>query len=473
MHNPSALIIYCRSEHQSVTTIYITIMDSNPPKPGLIQSSAIFLATSTINYFLRFLIGVLIARAFGAEGKGVYSLVLLTGSMLLVVLNIGTGSALTYFTAGQKLESRTLVGYAIITGTLLGVLGGIIFLVAYQLFLSQNMLAGLQDEYVMWVAFVLPFNLIGLFLGAILVGLQRILVFNALDLVRTVFLLGLLLISMFLGYGVSGAILAWIISCLAYFVVICAFTLHQVGVQWKIHLPSTRPLVAYGTKSYLANIMTIFTYRLDSYLVNYFLGVSSVGIYSTSVATAEMVWNIPNAVSAALFPKISGLDQESGSLLTARACRILILLTIPLTILLSLLGYFLIPPVFGPQFQASVLPFLLLLPGMIFVLISKILSANLSGRGTPQYSAYIAAIALSVTILLDMYLIPRYGVPGASMASSVAYFAGAIGALYWFRKTSGISWKLALIANSDDMIMVKDRAGQAVRAGLQQLKRSS
>jgi len=271
-------------------------------------------------------------------------------------------------------------------------------------------------------------------------------------------------ISVIMNAAVSGAILSWLFAYVIHFFLISIYILKSVGFQLHLSREDARPMINYGAKSYAGNLMTLFTYRLDNYLVNFYSGVASVGIYTTSVSTAEILWNLPNAVSSALFPKISGLDETTGSLLTARTCRILVLISIPLAILFGVLGYILIPVIFGAQFAASAVPFLLLLPGMIFVLVTKILSANLSGRGKPQYPAYTAAATLALTILLDIYWIPRMGVPGAALASTVSYFVGAILALTWFHRISGLSWRSALVVERGDIPLLKQQLGEAYRS---------
>jgi O-antigen/teichoic acid export membrane protein len=291
--------------------------------------------------------------------------------------------------------------------------------------------------------------------------LQRFIVYNALELTRALLMLVFIGISVILTAAVSGAILGWLLANILHFLLISIYILRSVGFQWRISRIEAQPMINYGAKSYAGNLMTLFTYRLDNYLVNFYSGVASVGIYTTSVSTAEILWNLPNAVSSALFPKISGLDETTGSLLTARTCRILVLVTIPLAILFGFLGYFLIPIIFGSQFADSSVPFLLLLPGMIFVLVTKILSANLSGRGKPQYPAYTAAATLALTILLDIYWIPSMGVPGAALASTVSYFAGAILTLTWFQRISGLSWQTALIVERGDIPLLRQQLQEA------------
>jgi len=49
------------------------------------------------------------------------------------------------------------------------------------------------------------------------------------------------------------------------------------------------------------------------------------------------------------------------------------------------------------------------------------MSADIAGRGKAEYSSLFAILSLSVTILLDLVLIPRMGIRGAALASSAAY----------------------------------------------------
>jgi O-antigen/teichoic acid export membrane protein len=215
-----------------------------------------------------------------------------------------------------------------------------------------------------------------------------------------------------------------------------------------------RPALQYGVKSYTANLLTFFNYRLDSFLVNAFSGVGAVGLYSTSVSTAEILYYLPNAVSGALFPKVAGMDPETASALTARLARIVLAVLLPAAALFGWAGTWLIPGIFGKPFQSAVQAFLLLLPGIVGIALSKILSADLSGRGKPQYASYTALITLGVTISLDLLLIPRWGINGAAVASSVAYLSSAALSALWFCSTTGTRLRQLLIPTVADVELV-------------------
>ncbi|PTL34904.1 hypothetical protein CLG94_12460 [Candidatus Methylomirabilis limnetica] len=54
--------------------------------------------------------------------------------------------------------------------------------------------------------------------------------------------------------------------------------------------------------------------------------------------------------------------------------------------------------------------------------VSRCSAATLPGEGgRPAYNSINAGVVVALTVVLDLVLIPRYGVIGAALASSIAY----------------------------------------------------
>jgi O-antigen/teichoic acid export membrane protein len=270
--------------------------------------------------------------------------------------------------------------------------------------------------------------------------------------------------------GVSGAIGAWMGANIG--ALLLALWFNRDGLRFKLTEVKAllRAALSYGIKSYLANLMTFFNYRLDSFLVNYFLGQGSVGQYTTGVSVAELLWYVPNAVSNALFPKASTLDDATANRVTAQICRLLILLLIPLALLFSLGGSWLIPWFYGEAYRPSVAPFLWLMPGIVGIALNKVLSANLSGRGKPQYAAYTSAATIGVTVALDIILIPRLNITGAAIASTVAYLISAGLSVFWFCRDAAMGWTQVLAPRSSDVLVAWQRGRELVGRWFPKLK---
>jgi O-antigen/teichoic acid export membrane protein len=52
---------------------------------------------------------------------------------------------------------------------------------------------------------------------------------------------------------------------------------------------------------------------------------------------------------------------------------------------------------------------------------AKVLTNEIAGRGYPQYNSFNAGVALILTVIFDLILIPRIGILGAALASSISY----------------------------------------------------
>jgi O-antigen/teichoic acid export membrane protein len=183
-------------------------------------------------------------------------------------------------------------------------------------------------------------------------------------------------------------------------------------------------------------VLQFFNYRLDAFLVNFFLGPAGVGIYSVSVALAEMLWYLPNAVSFVIFPRAARTRPEAMNAFTPRVFRTTLALTALGGLALAALGRTLIVLIYGEAFAPAYGPLLALLPGVVLLGGAKVLTNEIAGRGHPQYNSMASALGLGLTIFLDLLLIPRFGVLGAAIASSLAYAAIFVAAIVFYARVS-------------------------------------
>ena len=114
-----------------------------------------------------------------------------------------------------------------------------------------------------------------------------------------------------------------------------------------------------------------------------------------------------------------------------------------------------LPFVFGRSFVDSVLPVRILLPGIVALGLWKITCNDMAGRGHPQYKSYSAGIALLITVLLDIIMIPRLGIAGAALASSVAYTIATLVVVVWFVRASEVRVSDMLIPVLSDFRYIK------------------
>jgi len=358
--------------------------------------------------------------------------------MLGLFLGAGIGLANVYYVGTQRLDVSTLtqnsVGFAIVA-TIFGIIlvgagafsGGLTWVL-------PNIPAPLV--YVALIGF--PVALLGGYLNSVLHGLQRIATLNLLTIIQSAATL-LLNVVLVVGFKLQliGALIASL-STSAVNLSIVIVLLHRLGGRFR---PAWNPLVirttlSYGLRGYVGNILQFFNYRLDMFIINYFLGSSGAGLYSVSVAIAELLWYLPNAVGFVILPKAAASEARDMNRFTPRVFGITLALTALGGVGIAVLGQPFIRLIYSSDFLPAYTPLLALLPGVVLLGSAKVLTNEIAGRGYPHYNSINSALALVVTIGLDMLLIPRYGVLGAAIASSAAYTLIFVTAVIFYSSVS-------------------------------------
>ena len=89
---------------------------------------------------------------------------------------------------------------------------------------------------------------------------------------------------------------------------------------------------------------------------------------------------------------------------------------------------------FGQDFLPAVPPFVWLMPGIYFLGIETVLVQLLNSEGFPPIIVLAWIVDAIANIALNFWAIPRYGLAGASITSSVCYFL-------MFLIVSAVVWK--------------------------------
>jgi O-antigen/teichoic acid export membrane protein len=186
-------------------------------------------------------------------------------------------------------------------------------------------------------------------------------------------------------------------------------------------------------------------YRLDQFLVRAIRTRAEVGVYSVAVGLSESVWWIANAVSMALLPRLTRMRPERAAEVTPVACRNILMVSAFSAAALAVLARIAVRPVFGSDFADVPDAIALLLPGIVALSGTKVLSSYIFSQGRVVLNSVAALVALAVTLALDAVLIPEFGVNGAAAASSVAYAASLLVTLHFYRQISFRSiWECVL-----------------------------
>ena len=410
----------------------------------------VFLAQIAI-YGLAFGLRVVLARGLGDDRLGTYSLFFLTVLVAGGIGNLGVGLGNIYFLNKGTYSYQVLLAGSLfvlaVTSLLTWAAVGTYGLVAEpELFVSSR---------AFWLyAAALPAVIAYTLLTSLLHGASRFLALSSVAVSQG--LCGLVMVGgLYLTdtLDIFSALAAWAGS----FLLADLLALALVGVRNADIASIVRPRwgvlrdqIRYGAQGQASNLAQLFNYRLDQFLVAAFVSRAGVGHYTVAVGLGESVWWLSSAVAMVLLPRLTSMGRQRAEEMTPLVCRNTVLVSIGAAAAIMATSPILIRLLFGREFTPATTPLLLLMPGIIAASATRILGSYLFSQGRIIYNTYATFIALGVTIGLDLILIPWLGVPGAAIASSVAYTVSLIATLHWYRRLSGRSiWEALVIRPSD------------------------
>ena len=182
-----------------------------------------------------------------------------------------------------------------------------------------------------------------------------------------------------------------------------------------------KEIYVFGLRGQVGSIAYLVNLRLDFMIVDLLAGPAILGIYAVASKFAELVRLLPISFEWVLYPgfarKTATEAWSSAAWLAPRAAAATALAALPL----ALLAQPIIPLFYGRAFDSSVEPTRLLLIGLSIEGASGVVTAYLFGRGRPGLNSIATFGGVMVTVVLDLLLIPKYSLIGASVASTAAY----------------------------------------------------
>jgi O-antigen/teichoic acid export membrane protein len=213
--------------------------------------------------------------------------------------------------------------------------------------------------------------------------------------------------------------------------------------------------VRFGIKAWVGSLARFLNFRTDQLLLGFLASEAALGVYAVAVNSSEVLLYLPAATATALLPLAARTDAELRAEQALRAFRGAALVTAGAALVAALVGPILLPVAFGAAFEASVTPFLWLLPGAVGFTAIAVFSNALVAASSPGLSSFGPLVALVVGVVLDIVLIPRYGASGAAAASSAAFLAGGCVALLVFRQRAPFAWGALLHPQREDLSMFR------------------
>lgn len=373
-----------------------------------------------------------LARLLEPEGYGLFVLAMTVFGSFQLISRFGIPGSAGRYVAEFKEQKPGQIPHIVRFSALLTI--GMVAVTCLVIVLSYRYIVDLLGEpelsqfLVVGIVF-LVFGTIHTYLSRVLQGLEAIRVEAVMRIAepigRLIFALGLVVA----GFGVIGAYIGYIISSLLTISFGAAYLVYRLrgfgGEPPPMEAGLRRRIAEYSVPLVVTNSSYVLDNRIDTLLVGAFLSPVEAGFYVISDRVVKLLETPLSALGFTLSPMF-GSEKASGNI--ARISRIYevslvnsLLLYVPAAAGIILVAEPLLGLVFGADYTGA--SGILQVLGLYVVLkaVTKLTDNGLNYLGRARERAIFRGTTAVLNVVLNVVLIPVFGVVGAAIATVITY----------------------------------------------------
>jgi len=211
------------------------------------------------------------------------------------------------------------------------------------------------------------------------------------------------------------------------FMLLIYFKLGNSVNKWRIDLVIIKKLLMYSWPLMLSSFFIIIYMKIDQLMIEKFLDMKSVGIYSVAVRLSEAWFFVPTIIVSTVMPYFIKVREVDNNLYQYRLKQINTLMfwmAISVGVITTVYGENIINLLFGSEYKESYLALSLNIWAGVFVSIGLAASLWLISENLQIYRLYGTMIGVVLNIAGNYFLIPLYGISGAAMSTLITQGLG-------------------------------------------------
>lgn len=388
----------------------------------------------------------LLARNLGPENLGKYYLAISFTTIFAVIIDLGLMNVLTREVAKVKQEAEKYLGNILTIKIPLTILSFTGVVITINLLGYDELTKDLV--YLSAAAMILDSFTTTFF--ALLRGFHNLKYesLGAIAFQSIIMILGLS--ALYSGMG-----LRWIMSAM-----VAASTFNfiysAIVAKWKVGV-RLRPLF---NKNLIKTILVIsipfglyivfnrIFLHLDSVLLSLLAGDRYVGLYQIPFKIIFALQFLPMAFIASFYPAMSFYwvnDKKQLARSFERALIYLMLISLPVTAGVIAIADKIIL-IFRSQYNDAILPLQIIILSLTFIFLNFPIGSLLNACDRQKHNTVNMGIVLTISILLNLILIPKFQAVGASITVLVANSLMTALGIYWILETIAFNYGKILIA---------------------------
>ncbi|MGB7471643.1 MAG: oligosaccharide flippase family protein [Candidatus Acidiferrum sp.] len=398
----------------------------------LAKHSMIYLAGAVLVGLGNFVLVPLYTRYLSPSDFGAYALIEISLLITVTTTQMGLGTTyLRWYAETEAAQRGEILASSVAAGLAAAVLGGAILVAVMNWPLGREWIGA--NARAAWIFFplVLFRNAQGILFSSLQAAQRPVAyVLSAVTRLLTLVVAGYWFVAM-RGEGVRGVLHCWLAGDGACLLVLLAFCLP--GMQLRVRKAILGPMLRYGLPLVWSALMALLFDASGRYFLAHFQSLAEVGRYTvgikiTNILSMGFLQPFGNAWAGAVFPIA---HRPNAAITYTKIMGYALLVGTLLAAMTILFGPLLIRVFAGRAYAGvqSLLPWLLL--PVIFRLLEYWSSLPIYLRYKTKWLGPLGTAGTALCIVLDYFLVPRFGALGAAIAWPAA-LAATIGLMTAF-----------------------------------------
>jgi len=369
-------------------------------------------------------VGIWVARYLGPEQFGLFSYAQAFVGLFTAIAGLGLDSIIVRELVKDPTKQAVLLG----TAFYLKLIGASLVLLA----LAGAVTLSHQDSLTTWLIFIIAsatvfqsFNIIDFFFQAKVLS-KYVVYVNIISLLISSFVkIGLILTN------ASLIAFAWVIlfdSVILMLGFVYYFQRHAKLNIKKLNfskatainlLKDSWPLILSGL------VISIYM-KVDQIMIKEMLNAEAVGQYAAAVRLSEAWYFIPMVIASSLFPAIINAKKISAELYYARLQKLydlMVWIAIAIALPMTFLSDWVVNLLYGEQYNQAGGVLMIHIWAGVFVFLGVAFSKYLTNENLTMKFFYRTFLGMLINVILNILLIPKYGINGAAIATLLGQFS--------------------------------------------------
>lgn len=194
--------------------------------------------------------------------------------------------------------------------------------------------------------------------------------------------------------------------------------------DWRFNSRTAIELMKDSWPLVLSGVVIAIYMKIDQVMIKNFMTATDVGFYAVAVKLCEAWYFVPMAISTSVFPAIVNAKQTSEKLYLSRLQKLydfLAAIAIAIAIPVTFLSDFIINLLFGAVYRPAAPVLTIYIWAGIATFLGVASSQYLISENLTKLSFYRTLLGMIANVLLNLILIPNFGISGAAVATLVSY----------------------------------------------------